>query len=179
VLAVLEFTLTVDPDIMPAYADLIADAPRAVNTFVGETIANDVKQQVDAVNQYPPPAVHPIEWANQIPPPPGKHANMANGLWSKQKAAYFASDGFGAGIPYVRKGTYWISFIVAWDADTGTLSVTNDSEIDQFVTGPFQQLFHANTGWPVVENEYLNIILLAQDNLIEGYIDIVDIKSLI
>jgi hypothetical protein len=176
---VLEFTLTVDPDIIVAYAELIDDAPRAVNTFVNETIAGDVRQQVDAINQYPPPAVHPIEWANQIPPPPGKHANIKGGLWSLQKAAYFASDGFGAGIPYVRKGTYWDTYLVAWDEDTGTLLVTSNNPIDQFVTGIYQQPFHANTGWPFVEDEYLKIILLAQDNLIEGYIDIVDIKSLI
>jgi hypothetical protein len=176
---VVAFTLTVDPDIMPAYADLLEDAPKTIDTFIGKTIVDQVQNEVNLVDQYPGPVAQPIEWANPIPTPPGKISNILGGLWSRQKAAYFASDGFGAGIPYQRKGTFWNPVTVDWDPIAGTLTVLHPNPIAIFVIEMFQQKFHANTGWPLVEEEYLNIVIRAQDNLIEGYFSIVDVKSLI
>ena len=174
-----EFTLTVDSDIMEAYADMLDDAPRTIDTFVGSTIVKQVADEVNAINQYPGPVARPIEWANPIPTPPGKISNILGGLWSRQKAAYFASDGFGAGIPYQRKGTFWFPVTVDWDPETGTLTVIHANPIAKYVVGMFQQPFHKNTGWPEIENEYLEIVIRAQDNLIEGYFSIVDVASLI
>lgn len=175
----LEFILSVDPDIMMAYADLLDDAPKTIDAFVGKTIVKQVEDEVSRVDQYPGPVVRPIEWANPIPTPSGKRSNILGGLWSRQKAAYFASNGFGAGIPYQRKGTFWNPVTVDWNADDGTLTVIHNNPIAKFVVGMFQQPFHRNTGWPKVEDEYLEIVIRAQDNLIDGYFSIVDVKSLI
>lgn len=82
----------------------------------------------------PPPAVKPIEWTSE-----------------KQRRAYFATDGFGHGIPYVRRSPGIES---QWRVDyaiTGNgarVSIVNDSPASPFVYGRWKQQFHTNTGWP-------------------------------
>lgn len=89
----------------------------------------------------------------------------------RQRRAYFASNGFGAGIPYSRKG----KLAAAWKI-TGELMgkawvmlVENPAKAARFVYGSlalanlasaarFQQKFHAVTGWklaaPIVARWY-------------------------
>lgn len=80
---------------------------------------------------------YPIEWASD-----------------RQRAAYFATDGFGHGIPYQRTG----NLAKAWEVFTsetpnGALIVLrNPVPAAPFVYGRFnqfspQQRFHVNTGW--------------------------------
>ncbi len=81
----------------------------------------------------PGPAKKPIQWTSE-----------------KQRKAYFATDGFGHGIPYKRTGR----LPAAWEVltqvrDTGlTISIVNESPAAPFVYGRWKQQFHTNTGWP-------------------------------
>lgn len=49
----------------------------------------------------------------QVTPPARNQNDPVNWDSTKQKIAFFASDGFGEGIPYVRQGSYPQSFQVA------------------------------------------------------------------
>jgi len=87
------------------------------------------------------PDEYPIQWTSD-----------------KQRKAYFASDGFGAGIPYRRTG----KLAQSWEIDIGSengliITIQNSSRSAKFVYGTFakqrskaiakQQRFHRITGW--------------------------------
>lgn len=78
-----------------------------------------------------------------------------------QRKAYFATNGFGAGIPYKRSGGLSRAWKVEGRTDNGvfTLTLSNSAPGARFVVGSlaqsraeaarFQQRFHALTGWPL------------------------------
>lgn len=86
------------------------------------------------LGQPPGPVKHPIQWTSE-----------------KQRRAFFATDGFGHGIPYVRSGDLERAWeVVILTSRTGfTLSVRNPNAAAPFVYGAWQQGFHKNTGWPL------------------------------
>lgn len=80
----------------------------------------------------------------------------------KQRRAFFATDGFGKGIPYSRTGAY----ARGWDVISRTLQgqfelvVGNAEDYAEYVGGSlnqrsmvealkYQQKMHRNTGWPL------------------------------
>lgn len=84
----------------------------------------------------------------------------SRGTYSKQQAAFFASGGFGGGIPYSRSGRKargWhvrgsypkegIGFIEIYNEDPDAWFVYGDAD------GKHQQAFHATTGWPHARTE--------------------------
>lgn len=83
----------------------------------------------------------------------------------RQRRAYFATDGFGHGIPYERTH----ALVNAWqakfqfDEDGGAFVVENTSPVATYVVGEFQQSFHADTGWinaeQVIDNEVVPLVM--------------------
>lgn len=96
----------------------------------------------------PGPVHYPIRWKSR-----------------KQQRAYFATDGFGQGIPYRRTG----GLVQAWDAkfvldaEGGAFVIENTSPIADYVIGGDQMPYHADTGWiradQVIDNEVVPLIL--------------------
>lgn len=124
--------------------DEFADALDNFNEIVGrvgQTVYDDYapvilqKLQVD-----PGPVKYPIQWTSE-----------------KQRRAFFATDGFGSGIPYQRTGALQQAWQVLNITENGTwrVLITNTAPSAKWVYGglslrskPFQQQFHKNTGWP-------------------------------
>ncbi len=81
---------------------------------------------------------YPINWAS-----------------NKQRMAFFASNGFGGGIPYRRTGKYPSGWKVVQKGSTG-YTVTNDYEATQYIAGNAygqnQSSIHAGR-WPVLRDE--------------------------
>lgn len=78
-------------------------------------------------------------------------------IWQseKQRKAFFASDGFGAGIPTQRTG----EMSAAWsytesNSDWGRVNIINDSGYAGFVMGNAQQDGHKQDGW----RYYLDVV---------------------
>ena len=111
--------------------------------------------------------------------PPERTENSPQIQWTseKQHKAYFASDGFGAGIPYKRTGGLAAAWrVVTERTSTGfRMVVENPKRAARFVYGSlaknivaasrFQQQFHRTTGWPLaspIVNEWIDV---AQDLL--------------
>lgn len=97
--------------------------------------------QRDLMALTPGPVRYPIEWTSE-----------------RQRRAYFATNGFGKGIPYKRK-TGKRSLMGQWKvtkyvSKTGNLlTATNDAAVYPFVAEDpgrvrWWQRFHRNTGWP-------------------------------
>lgn len=84
-------------------------------------------------------------------PPPRKKGDKVRWTTEKQRRAFFATDGFGHGIPYRRTGNLaraW-QFVVDVTDNGLTASVRNDAPAAPFVYGRWQQGFHADQGWPL------------------------------
>lgn len=86
-------------------------------------------------------------------PPRVNHGEGNPYQWQseKQRKAYFATDGFGGGIPYQRTG----NLAEAWtmeeaNSDWNTVKLTNTSEYGQYVQGDDMQQGHKADGWRLV-----------------------------
>lgn len=109
----------------------------------------------DQVARYPGPVKYPIEWTSE-----------------RQRRAFFATNGFGSGIPYQRTG----GLGQAWQltsvrsANGATLILGNRNPAAKYVYGFFgqpkpQQGFHVNTGWKTVSAESVRIRSLLYEEL--------------
>ena len=125
----------------------------------GEETANQLTPELLARLQVQPPArtenSPPIQWTSE-----------------RQRRAYFATDGFGAGIPYKRTGGLAAAWrVITERTATGfRIVVENPKDAARFVYGSlaqnvaaasrFQQQFHKITGWltasPIV-NEWMDL----------------------
>lgn len=153
-------TLTIDDSILDAVRETAQAAPRTMQIFVEKTVANDLRKEVkERLGDDPGPVHYPIEWASE-----------------KQRRAYFATDGFGKGIPYTRTGKLAANWdvVVNLTLQGGTITAGNDAEAAQFVYGPRQQPFHRNTGWEDADVVLLEELERAENNLIAGWLSIAD-----
>ena len=154
-----------DLDILREVREAAEVMPERVDRMVRRDIRPFVSHEVDkTLRQEPPvrrwPGDYPIEWTSE-----------------KQRRAYFATDGFGAGIPYRRMHGFVHGWHVRADyspSGLGEITVFHDSDIEQFVTGQRQQRFHAITGWPSSLNELQRISFEANDRLIAGWLWLID-----
>lgn len=86
----------------------------------------------------------------EITKPPGKVARPIEWQTPKQRRAYFATNGFGKGIPYKRTGKLQKGWKLEFDygSNDGLLTLTNPADATIYVQGSLQQRMHRNTGWP-------------------------------
>lgn len=97
-------------------------------------------------------AARTLQELRRIPGPPNYKIRWTSVL---QRKAFFASDGFGRGIPTRRKGTIaedWeVAFVPA--SEGGILALINPHPEAKFIHGPqpFGQGFHIDTGWTQVD----------------------------
>lgn len=91
----------------------------------------------------------------------------------KQRAAYFATDGFGRGIPTRRTGAEQRG----WDVKVGegsTILVENDREYSSYVQGADQQSGHVQTGWENVDDVLPEYVPRYENAMIDGWFRVVD-----
>lgn len=72
---------------------------------------------------------------------------------ARQRAAYFASNGFGAGIPYTRSHRLAKAWRVEVEGNeqSAALVASNPSPAATFVQGPRAQRMHIDSGWNQLE----------------------------
>jgi hypothetical protein len=103
---------------------------------------------------------------------PGKPHYPINWTSERQRRAFWASDGFGRGIPTRRTD----AMVNAWDVrfratnTGGTLTLVNDTDYAGYVVGDQQQGFHKDTGWYKVEDKAAQINAFAADTLEQTWI---------
>lgn len=95
------------------------------------------------------------EALNELSTEPGKVKYPIEWTSERQRRAFFATDGFGSGIPYQRTGKLAEMWVI--EVRGNALVIENKSAIAKYVYGSlaqnrnaalrFQQGFHANTGW--------------------------------
>lgn len=97
------------------------------------------------------------EFGRLLPPPRTRGSSPIQWTSPAQKRAFFATGGFGRGIPTMRTGYVMNAFTVRrQDFERGQLLlVVNEAEYASFVLGDprkphWQQKFHRDWGWPDV-----------------------------
>jgi hypothetical protein len=102
---------------------------------------------------------YPIRWKSQ-----------------KQRRAFFATNGFGGGIPHVRTHGYVNAFeIEILDTNNGGLfQIVNPYPGAQFIGGQDQQPFHSDTNWILVDDVVIEFQPIAERELQEIFYTIVD-----
>ena len=124
--------LSIDDRWVKAVKDKTGKLPKALEkAFKAE--ANRVgKKALRKVQTYPGPVKYPIKWKSE-----------------RQRRAFFATNGFGKGIPYRRTETLkrgWVLEIKS-PRDGGTVDLFNEVPYARFVQGFDAQPFHVRTGW--------------------------------
>ena len=120
----------------------VRDLTRRAGDVVRETIEPRVAPRLTRVAQEiigrdPGPVKYPIQWTSD-----------------KQRRAFFATDGFGRGIPTRRTGAYRKGYqvFVVPSPDGFLVVLRNDNPAAAFVGGIWQQPFHQDTGWAKVSD---------------------------
>jgi hypothetical protein len=136
--------LSIDIRVFQRIQVRMQQAPEIMDDYIEQVIFPFVDKQVQGLlRKEPGPVKYPIQWTTD-----------------KQRRAFFATNGFGAGIPYVRKHTLAPAWNVTLDfgkAGTGVV-IQNLMNAAEYVYGKRQQGFHVTTGWP---NAYRQMATIA------------------
>jgi hypothetical protein len=166
----IDITATVSTQNLDAVQALYRQAPEMTDRAVRRDLVPFARHYVDRnLRREPGTPVRPLRWApSRHPEDRDKPPNTRWGYYSRQKAAYFFTDGFGAGIPYHRTHHLVRGWHVTADYANGFggIRVHHDSEVSLFVVGKWQQRYHYDTGWPQAASE-LQILSLQLDERLE------------
>lgn len=107
----------------------------------------------------PPPHTGGIDWTSDL-----------------QQVAFFASDGFGGGIPTVRDHSYVNAFELKPVTKNfeGLFVLTNDDEGAPYIGGELQQQFHRDTGWINIADKAAEVSPQMADELQDEYFLLAD-----
>jgi hypothetical protein len=122
-----------EPHLVEGYAYVLARAPEVLQTLVSRVAERNRPHVLADLRKEAPPVRYKIRWKSE-----------------KQRRAFFATDGFGKGIPTKRSGVMLNAWrvLVEYSSDQiSSIVAENPVPYRQFVTGEFQQPFHAYTGW--------------------------------
>lgn len=116
--------------------DLFKNAFKNLENFMvmnlERTQMSEGDEMLRELRQYPGAVKYPIRWTSE-----------------KQRKAFFASNGFGRGIPTQRTNALKDGWKLVNDTtgDTARLMVLNTQDYERYVTGVQRQPFHQYTGW--------------------------------
>jgi len=137
--------------------------PEAIDRYARRELRPFASQFVDKrLRQEPPrrnyPTDYPLEWTSD-----------------RQRRAYFATDGFGAGIPYRRTHELVSRWQVRANYQNGlsSISIWNPSPVARYVVGKDQQRFHRRTGWPYAPDELQVLSIELNERIAAGLLSVV------
>lgn len=150
----LRMDVTVDTDVLDAISEAAQESPRRMNRAYKRRIKRLRQQLLDELREYPGPVKYPFRWKSE-----------------RQRRAFFASNGFGNGIPYVRTNTLkdgWVTHIRD-QKDGAVFEVENKADYAGFVVGDWQQPGHLATGWNSAGEIVAKFREKAVDELIDAW----------
>lgn len=152
--------VTVDTDVFKALEDAYAKSPRTIKTFLNRSLLPQYLKRIQQQwTPYPGAVRYPIQWASD-----------------KQRRAFFATNGFGGGIPYRRTRNLQQSWAFAIEdfPNGAEITIGNNADYARYVIGADQQPFHANTGWARIDDEATALTGELTDEVIDLYFQIMD-----
>jgi hypothetical protein len=127
-------TVTIDNDILDAVAETAEKAPKLMQTAMRRNVRRVANRLLRSLRKRPPKWRGKRRWKSE-----------------RQRRAFFATDGFGGGIPYRPTGKLEAGWDVEYtnrDPYSGEFTVVNPVAYAQFVQVDFAQPMHLDSGWP-------------------------------
>lgn len=156
----IDVRVTVDTDVLRALEETYRKSPRTIKTYLNRSLLPHYLKRIQQQwTPYPGAVRYPIEWKSD-----------------KQRRAFFATNGFGGGIPYRRTRYLQQSWMFAIDdyPDGAEIRIGNEADYARYVIGTDQQPFHHNTGWPRIDDEAAALTGELTDDVIDLYFQIMD-----
>lgn len=152
--------IRVDTDVLDAIRETAQDAPQRMSRAYSRAVSGLRTQLLNDLQQEPGPPQYPI----------------TTRMTPRQRRAFWATNGFGRGIPTQRSGALAAGYDVELlERDNGgLLQITNDAPYAPFVVGELQQGFHADTGWQPVDVVAARYEEVATDVLAETWLNVVE-----
>lgn len=146
-----------DKDVLEAITATMPKAPILMGVAMRLVVRQVDEKVISQLRTEPPKPNYPLRWKTE-----------------KQRRAYFATNGFGKGIPYRRTGAlakgWQTEFVVT--PDGGEWSVFNAVEYVDYVQGLDQQPMHIDTGWVYAPPVIAQADILATDLLINAWYEV-------
>jgi hypothetical protein len=116
------------------YQELFEQFPERASAIIENVVLEFGTSLEKDLQTEPGPVVYPIAWTSEA-----------------QRRMYFATNGFGEGIPTVRNHdlvrAYKVEVEPPQPGQIAAIVVSNDDPARDFTTGIYQQRYHAITGW--------------------------------
>lgn len=156
----IKIKIDVPTDVFIALQEQATKLPALVNKAIERQGANIRKRMLDELQKEPSKPKYPIRWKSE-----------------RQRRAFFATNGFGGGIPYRRTGRLAANWKVriVFDQAGGSISAVNDTPYANYVQGDDAQPMHLASGWPQAAPIFVRYSELLKDNLIETWHTVTDI----
>jgi hypothetical protein len=154
--------LLVEDDILRAYQDAWRKAPALIANAYERAARPPLQRAMVKLKTYPGRVKYPIRWKSE-----------------RQRRAFFASNGFGSGIPYRRTGALkrgW-QYKLTKITQGGAVLIENDTSYAQFVQGDDAQPFHLATGWTQAAPVIALLREELEDILIETWFTLTDPRA--
>lgn len=148
----IRYAWRIDDDILRAYQQKLNNAPNLLQRAYRGEVQRITNKALRELKAQPGPPRYPIRWKT-----------------ARQRRAFFATDGFGRGIPTQRTG----ALSRGWQVDytqsglSGQVEIYNDADHARYVQGDDAQPFHLDTGWP----QAAPIMVRTQDELTDALIN--------
>lgn len=164
--------VVIDEDYLRTMRDAFERIPDEFHARIESKVLPEIETLARGWMAEPGEPQYPLRWTpSKHPEDADKTPNTAWGYYSRQKAAFFASDGFGAGIPYVRTHELIDSWyaIQLWEGDELVIRLESPAKAAPFVMGNWQQGYHFDTGWQSIADIAQAASLDASDLLIQTW----------
>jgi hypothetical protein len=132
---------------------------------IGKEVGEDAKDELETYFLYSEPGAvkRPIQWTSE-----------------RQRRAFFATNGFGKGIPTRRTRSIINAWEVGVNSEAGMqINIKNENPATRYVVGSlqqdvrqatrFMQQFHRNTGWQPVSIEVNKILKTVRETYEERF----------
>lgn len=146
--------MTIDSKLLRTVRRNIKQAPMRMRNGMKGKRGRLANKALNSLTREPGPAVKPIEWSSL-----------------RQRRAFFATKGFGRGIPTRRTGKLLEAWKVIFtpEKDGGAVTMSNDNSAMPFVQGDRAQQFHKNTGWTQVDDVVDDFMKEASDVVVDQW----------
>lgn len=151
-----------DPGLIQAHIQILEKAPEVARVLIDRTVNKERDRLLAQFRREPGPSASPVQWESD-----------------KQRKAFFASDGFGHGIPYRRRSApnrmvdQWRLIVVYQPGRLTSIMLENNDPARRFVTGHDQQKFHLVTGWyqeePIIQRSQRLLTTKVETDLIKSF----------
>lgn len=151
----------IDSDVLQAVKAIPDRVDPAMGRYVQQVVRPAVQSRVNQTFAvYPGPVVRPFQFATE-----------------KSRRAYFATKGFGKGLPYHRTNELQRGWKVEVDRrkNSGFISIRNTAPAAVYVIGGRQVPGHRRTGWGEHFDAYtISVSEYVIDLLITGWVETID-----